>query len=94
MDDLNTTLLRRVLHPAKRVPGGCGGNPVPGPACPTGSMRWMQPVFGPIYWATDAVPYGYANVTAALGIRTSATAALPPAEATDFALFRNLVSGC
>ena len=55
VEDLNTTLLRRVLFPAKRVPGGCGGDPVPGPACPTSNMRWMRPVFGPIYWASDMV---------------------------------------
>lgn len=83
--DLNTTLLRRVLRPAVLSPGGCPA-PAP-PACPADAMRWSRAVFGPIYWATAVVPWGFANVTRALGIRTADE--LPADEAVDFALFRN-----
>ena len=42
------------------------------------------------FFSPAKVPFGYANVSAALGIRTSGLAALAPDEAADFALFRDL----
>ena len=87
-EDLNTTVLRRVVYPATQTPGGCAGA-APSSACPADSPRWERAVFGPIYWATGAVPWGYANASDALGIRPSTPAGLSPDEAADFALFRN-----
>jgi hypothetical protein len=86
--DINTTMLRRVLQPAMLTPGGCASM-VPSAACPADSLRWTQPAFGPLFWATPVVPYGYRNCSSAFGIRASTPAALSVEEAADFALFRN-----
>lgn len=52
--DLNTTLLRRILRPATCTPGGCAlTDPRSGDgACPATAMRWQRPVFGPLFWAS------------------------------------------
>merc|ERR1712190_534931 len=90
-EDLNTTLLRRILQPAKLTPGGCDSRDprIGSPACPNTSMRWSRPSFGPIYWATDVVPYGYKNITRAFGIRPSTMESLSPEERMDLVLFRD-----
>jgi hypothetical protein len=68
--DLNTTLLRRVIHPAVLSPGGCG-SPTPSRACPANSTRWIPAAFGSMFWATNVVPHGYGNLSSAFGIRTA-----------------------
>ena len=68
--DLNTTLLRRVIHPAVLSPGGCG-SPTPSRACPANNTRWTPAAFGPMFWATNIVPQGYGNLSSAFGIRTA-----------------------
>ena len=88
-DDLNTTLLRRVLLPARISPGGCGTGITPGPACPAADLRWQQPAFGPMWWATDAIPSGYENISSSFGIRPSSAHALTPEQAADLAAFRD-----
>ena len=96
-DSLNSTVLRRVVQPARLTPGGCrpgdpraASCPATGPcACPPSSMRWMQAAFGPLWWATAIIPLGYHNVSAAFGIRASSADALSSEEAADFALFRD-----
>jgi hypothetical protein len=49
----------------------------------------MPASFGPIWWATDVIPHGYLNASAAFGIRASTADALSSEEAADFALFRD-----
>ena len=95
-DSMNTTLIRRVLHPAQLTPGGCRAEdprsicPINEPcACPPGSMRWVSPSLGPIWWATEVVPHHYENLSSAVGIRPSISSALNPEEKADLELFRN-----
>ena len=87
--DLNATLLRRVLQPARLTPGGCAVGVAPSGACPADSQRWLYPAFGPMLWATNVVPKGMGNVTAAFGIRPANEALLTAEEAADLALFRD-----
>ena len=87
--DLNTTLLRRVLQPARKTPGGCAVGITPSGACPADSLRWLYPAFGPMLWATDVVPYGMENVTRAFGIRPALPSLLTHEEVADLALFRD-----
>eukprot|EP00040_Diaphanoeca_grandis_P030797 m.182809 g.182809 ORF g.182809 m.182809 type:complete len:473 (+) comp32134_c0_seq1:140-1558(+) len=89
-NDLNATLLRRVLQPARLTPGGCAEGTAPSAACPLNSMRWLRPAFGPMFWATDVIPQGMTNVTNAFGIRTATPDTLSPEEAADFAAFRDI----
>jgi hypothetical protein len=93
-DDLNATLLRRVLQPAALSPGGCG---LPGAAvsaaCPADSPRWSRPAFGPMVWATGVVPAGMENVSSSFGLRTAAEMSsrgrVSKELATDLAAFRD-----
>ena len=89
-DDLNATLLRRVLQPARRTPGGCAAGSAPSAGCPADGMRWLYPAFGPMSWATDVVPKGMENATAAFGIRPALPGLLTPEELEDLAVFRDV----
>ena len=66
--DLNSTLLRRVIHPPKLYPACPGTDP---PDWCRGTMRWTRPALGPLFWATNEVPRGFENVTISFGIRTA-----------------------
>lgn len=88
-DDLNATLLRRVLQPARLTAGGCRVGSPNSAACPATDMRWMYAAFGPMFWATNVEPKGMANVTDAFGVRTAADAPNGSAVQLDLALFRD-----
>eukprot|EP00729_Bicosta_minor_P001984 gene1984-11448_t len=89
-DDLNATLLRRVLYPGQQTAGGCAVGTVPSGACPNGNgVRWLRAAFGPMFWATDLIPHGYDNVTQAFGIRT-ASQNVTAEEGLDLAAFRDI----
>lgn len=87
--DLGTTLLRRVVLPARLTPGGCYGNQATS-SCPASEPRWTQPVFGQMFWATPVVPPGFENVSLVYGIRRGAPSELTPEEVQDLTLFTNV----